>query len=478
MGRAFALLCGTFVLLIPWSAFGEDLHVPAAYATIQAAVDAAQPGDTILVHPGSYSGVVQFVGRQDLTLRGELTGAFMEGTDCWTTVAEHATDVILSGTIVIRSSQRITIEGLSVTGSGPGIRISGEEDRPASDVVIRYCNLVFNEGSCIDLAGHYLRVFVSCSNVSSDPRVVETTRDVLRDTEIHVTCSLFRDAGGAGGALLGSPVTVAIIDSGIDRSIPALDCYMWRNTLEIPDNGFDDDGNGYIDDIYGWDFSDDDADSLVGTPIHWHGTFVAGVLADSFEALMPPTDAGQILRIMDLRFLNANGQFYTSDWPELVRAIDYAVAQGARVINMSIYASREPPDTVREAVRRAIEQGVLVVSIAGNDASTLGPIARWQEVVTVGAVDVEGMAAPFSNIGAEVDLAARGVDVLSLLPDGIADTQSGTSFAAPLVAGVAAFHVSINPDLSPADIETILRAGAIDVGGAGHDPETGWGIVQ
>jgi subtilisin family serine protease len=345
-------------------------------------------------------------------------------------------------------------------------------------VVIRYCNLIFNEGSCIDLVDHYLRVFVSCSNVSSDPRVVETTRDTLRDTEIHITCSLFRDAGAGGGVNLGSPVTVAVIDSGIDRSIPALNCYMWRNAQEIPDNGLDDDGNGYIDDLYGWDFSDDDADSLVGTPMHWHGTFVAGVLADSFEALMPPTAAGPSLRIMDLRFLDSRAQFYTSDWPALVRAIDYAVAQGARVINLSIYASREPPAAVREAVMRAIEQGVLVVAIAGNDASSLGPIARWEEVVTVGAVDVEGEVAPFSNIGAEVDLAARGVDVLSLLPDGIARTQSGTSFAAPLVAGVAAFHVSVNPSLSPVDIEAILRAGAIDVGTPGHDIETGWGLIE
>lgn len=477
MGRWMVALVALLMLWIPLTAVSEDHHVPEDFSTIQAAVDAARPGDTVFVNPGNYHETVRITGRRNLTLRGELKGSFSEDVDCWTTVAEHAADVIISGTIIIRSSQRITIENLTVTGPGPGIRIGGDIETPASDVVVRYCNLIFNEESCVDLVDHYLRVFINCSNVSSDPRIMETTKDVLRDTEIHVTCSLFRGAG-AGGATPGSPVTVAIIDSGIDRSIPALSCYMWRNMSEIPDNGIDDDGNGYVDDIYGWDFEDDDADVLRGTPIHWHGTFVAGVLADAFEALMPPTADGQNLRIMDLRFLNAQGQFYMSDWPNLVRAIDYAVAQGARVINMSIYASRDPPASVREAVIRAIEQGVLVVSIAGNDASALGPIAGWEEIVTVGAVDVEGTAASFSNVGAEVDLAARGVNVLSLFPEGVARTQSGTSFAAPLVAGVAAFHVSINPVLSPSDIEAILRTRAVDVGPPGHDVETGWGIIE
>ena len=477
MGRAIVALCGLLLLLIPWQGVSENLHVPEIFPTIQAAVDAARPGDTVLVNPGNYSETVRIDGRRNITLRGELKGDFSEEVDCWTTVAEHATDVIISGTIIVRSSQKITIEALTLTGPGPGIQIGGDAGTPASDVVVRYCNLIFNEGSCVDLVDHYLRVFINCSNVSSDPRVMETTQDVLRDTEIHVTCSLFRRDGG-GAESPGAPVTVAVIDSGIDRSIPALNCYMWRNMAEIPDNGVDDDGNGYVDDIYGWDFSDNDADSLRGTGMHWHGTFVAGVLADAFEALMPPTGEGQNLRIMDLRFLNTQGQFYMSDWPELVRAIDYAVAQGARVINMSIYASREPPDEVREAVQRAIDQGVLVVAIAGNDASVLGPIAGWQEIVTVGAVDVEGEVASFSNVGAAVDVAARGVNVLSLLPEGVTRTQSGTSFAAPLVAGVAAFHVSINPSLSPSDIETILRASAVDVGAPGHDIETGWGIIE
>ena len=110
-----------------------------------------------------------------------------------------------------------------------------------------------------------------------------------------------------------SEVVVAVIDSGIDTAAPDLAGALWTNEDEIAANGIDDDGNGYIDDINGWDFRENDASSLYGTTIHWHGTFVAGLIAarpDSNEA----TGVAPDIRIMDLRFLDSRNQFYGRDW--------------------------------------------------------------------------------------------------------------------------------------------------------------------
>jgi subtilisin family serine protease len=181
---------------------------------------------------------------------------------------------------------------------------------------------------------------------------------------------------------------------------------------------------------------------------------------------------------MDLRFLDVEGVFYNSDWPRLIEAIDYAVTQGARVINLSLYASRPAPDDVRRAVQRAIDAGVLVVAIAGNDAQQLGPIANWREVLTVGAVDRGAELASFSNVGEELDVVSYGVDILSLVPGGALRTSSGTSFAAPAVAGLAALHVASQPELSVTELVDVLISQAVDLDEPGHDPRTGWGLIE
>jgi len=216
-------------------------------------------------------------------------------------------------------------------------------------------------------------------------------------------------------------IVVAVIDSGIDRTIPALADRMWHNPGEIPGNGRDDDGNGYVDDVYGWDFRDGDPDSLSGTPIHSHGTFVAGLIAAAFDAATGVGGVAPQVRLMDLRFLDSRALFYSSDWRKLAAAIDYAVDNGARVINLSIYARLTPPEYVHAAIRRAVAHGVLVVGIAGNEGKDkIGYFGKWPEVLTVAAVDRYGRVARFSNRGPEVDLAGPGVQVVSFAPGGSA----------------------------------------------------------
>lgn len=308
-------------------------------------------------------------------------------------------------------------------------------------------------------------------------------------------------AGGAGGSLLppgtdvswglrairapeawqitqgSEEIVVAVIDSGIDRRVSALAGRMWQNPNEVPGNGLDDDRNGYVDDVYGWDFRDGDPDSLSGTPLYWHGTFVASLVAAAFDARSGAGGVAPEIRVMDLRFLDSKGLFYQSDWRRLAQAIDYAVAEGANIINLSLYAKQRPPDCVHQAIRRAAERGVLVVTITGNDAQGVQYLARYPEVVAVGAVDQEGRPASFSGRGPEVDLVAPGVQVVSFGPNGVS-FGSGTSFAAPHVAGTAALLLALDPGLSPEELLTLLREAASDLGPVGWDLAAGAGLVD
>jgi len=459
----------------------DELRVPGEYPTIQAAVDAAGGGDLILIAPGTYHEIITVKRKKNVILRGDVNLEFSETIPCWDTVSHPVLDVVLSGSIYVVSSNRITIERLTISGPGPGIQVEGTPEAHATDISVRYCNLLCNERGAIELVNHFRRVSVMCSNacLSGGRTQVLESNALPHQADIHVTCTadFFRPQGSVPGLSTLGEVIVAVIDSGIDRAIPSLGCRIWRNPGELPGNGIDDDGNGYVDDVYGWDFRDDDPDSLTGSDLHWHGTFVAGVIAGSVEPHTAMSEGVSSVKIMDLRLLDSKALFYTSDWPKLVRAIDYAVANGARIINLSVYTSKEPPPFVREAMVRALQSGVLIVGIAGNDSAELGPIANWEEVLTIGAIDREGQPAPFSNIGPQVDLATLGVDVLSFLPGGLLGTASGTSFAAPRVAGLAALHLSERPNLSPEEVEELLRQSAIDAGTPGKDPKTGWGVI-
>jgi len=458
-----------------------EIHVPADHPTIQAAVDAARNGDVIVISPGVYAELVTIRFRSGIVLRGAADGGVPVAEACWTAAAERAADSVLIGTVYVLASVRVTIEGITIIGPGPAVYVDGLPGCESMDVSIRSCNLIAYSGPAIVLGDHYRRLAVSCTNAHlRDGRSATIAASSGRDRrETFATCNRFTydppaiDLAERSGA----DVVVAVIDSGIDRTIPALACRLWRNPLEIPDNGVDDDENGYVDDLFGWDFRDDDNDSLAGSRLHWHGTFVAGQIADAVESRLP-SDVLCAVSIMDLRILDGDGLFYTSDWGKLAAAIDYAVDNGARVINLSLYAAAPPPSTVRSAIVRAARLGVLVVAIAGNDAGSLSPIATWTDVFSVGAVDRAGILAPFSNTGEGLDAVSLGVDVLSLVPGGRLATGTGTSFAAPRVAGLAALQIAEDPGISLADVIAFIKSRAVDVGPPGYDPMTGWGVVE
>ncbi len=273
-------------------------------------------------------------------------------------------------------------------------------------------------------------------------------------------------------------IVVAVIDSGIDTTIPELKRSLWTNEDEIPNNGIDDDGNGYVDDIHGWDFRDNDNDSLIGSKIHWHGTFVASIIASW------PNEKGIVgvapgVRLMDIRFLDSRNLFYGSDWRMFAAAIDYAVENGADIINLSIYANGKPPSYFESAVHKAVAEGVIVVGIAGNDGtSQVSYPAKSPHVVAVSAVDRSNHVASFSNHGTEVDIASPGDKITSLFPGGIVGSSSGTSFAAPFVSGTLALILSANPQITGSQAVSILKETAVDLGTKGHDWYFGHGLVN
>jgi len=273
-------------------------------------------------------------------------------------------------------------------------------------------------------------------------------------------------------------IVVAVIDTGIDASIPQLQESLWVNEDEIPGNGVDDDRNGYIDDIHGWDFRDGDNSSLVGTPLHWHGTFTAGIIA-ARPGELPIVGVAPGVRIMDVRFLNSNNQFLSSDWRTFAEAIEYAVDNGARIINLSVFANGRPPSYFEDALRSAAASGVLIVGISGNtgEAGVLYP-AKYDVVYAVSATTRDDLAAGFSSYGPEVFVSAPGERIVSFVPGGGTSTRSGTSFAAPHVSGTLALILSAHPGISSTEAIAILRRSLVDLGTRGFDQWFGYGLVD
>lgn len=281
--------------------------------------------------------------------------------------------------------------------------------------------------------------------------------------------------GGAQGADIDAPlawthstgndaVVVAAIDSGVAYNHPDLAANMWRNPREIAGNRIDDDGNGYIDDMYGWNFA---ANSANPFDDHGHGTHTAGTLGAVGNNAIGVTGVAWKVKIMALKFLSAKGGGGTF---EAAQAIDYASRMGARVANAS-WGGPLYSRTIDDAIRLAGERGMLLVTAAGNeglnnDASSSFPCNSAQpNVICVAATDPNDLRASFSNYGAtNVDIAAPGVNILSTVPTGGCDMcaasgyrhASGTSMASPVVSGAAALVLAHNSRLTPTEVKSLL----------------------
>ncbi|MBE9204984.1 S8 family serine peptidase [Nostoc sp. LEGE 06077] len=256
----------------------------------------------------------------------------------------------------------------------------------------------------------------------------------------------------------GAGITVAVVDSGVDRNHRDLSSNIWKNTKEIAGNGKDDDGNGYIDDVYGWNFVSNNNNTL---DKNGHGTHVAGTIAgvkNSFGV----TGIAYNAKIMPVKVLSDNGSGADS---AIANGIRYAVDNGANVINLSI--GKDQPNTdIQSAVQYASSKGVIVVMAAGNASGSTPyyPASYAKDWgLAVGAVDQSGNMADFSNLaGAELlsYVTAPGVGVYSTLPGHKYAAWNGTSMATPHVAGVVALMLSANKNLTDAQVRKIITTTA------------------
>jgi subtilisin family serine protease len=268
------------------------------------------------------------------------------------------------------------------------------------------------------------------------------------------------DAPAAWGVSTGTGSTVvAVIDTGVDGTHPDLAANVWRNPREVAGNGRDDDGNGFADDVTGWNFvaNGPDVSDDAG-----HGTHAAGIVGAVGDNGLGVAGVNWRARIMPLKFMTASGG-YTSD---AIRAVDYAVANGAKVINASFGGGPYNPAFLA-AIGRARDAGVVVVAAAGNystntDATPFYPAgyaAASDNVVSVAATTSSDGLASFSNYGATtVTVAAPGWNVNSTLPGNRYGLKSGTSMAAPFVAGAISLLWDAKPWLTYRQVIDKLRA--------------------
>jgi subtilisin family serine protease len=185
---------------------------------------------------------------------------------------------------------------------------------------------------------------------------------------------------------------------------------------------------------------------------------------------------------MDIRFLDSSNKFSSRDWDTFAEAIDYAVDNGADIINLSIFSNGRPPATLENSIRRAVQSGVVIIGIAGNtegsgETAVLYP-GKYDDVYAVAATTESDLPASFSRRGPEVAFCAPGEGITSFLPGGQTATRSGTSFAAPHVAGTLALILSAFPSLSPIQAVDILMGSLIDLGTRGADSSFGQGLIN
>ncbi|MEL6820154.1 MAG: S8 family serine peptidase [Calditrichota bacterium] len=269
-----------------------------------------------------------------------------------------------------------------------------------------------------------------------------------------------------------SSVVVAVVDGGTDWDHPDLLANIWDNSDEIAGNGIDDDGNGFIDDVRGWNFANNSNDptGLSNTPQNAnHGTHVGGtiggvtnngtgVAALAWNCILMPLNAGSPSRDRSVAFG--------------YDAIAYAAANGADIINCSWGGIGNPSSLAQDIINFAYNNDALVVAASGNDNvdTDLTPHfpANYNRVLSVGATfKTSDQRANFSNYGATTDVFAPGVSILSTLPNGgYNGSFSGTSMASPMVAGLASLVKTVKPNYTVDQLREQIRVTSVNIDGS------------
>lgn len=262
----------------------------------------------------------------------------------------------------------------------------------------------------------------------------------------------------------GQGVTVAVIDTGVDLDHPDLDGNLYVNPREIAGNGIDDDRNGYVDDVSGYDFVSGDTIPDDG---NGHGTHVAGIIAAANDG-RGATGVAPDAKILPVRVLDDSGS--GSDM-SVAAGIRYAADLGVEIINLSLGGGAS--SRIAAAIDYATSLGALVIAAAGNESASdpsypARHSAESTEVLSVGAYDSSQRIADFSNrVGSSgaIQVDAPGVGIYSTYLGGGYRSLSGTSMASPHVAGVAALTLSANPHLTSAELRSLISGGTNGLAG-------------
>lgn len=290
-------------------------------------------------------------------------------------------------------------------------------------------------------------------------------------------------------------VLLAIIDTGIDYEHPDLKNKIYFNSGEIGidqfgndkrSNGIDDDGNGFVDDYMGWDFTDRlgfPFDSTGGDYLDWdnnpfdengHGTYIAGIAGAETNNFTGISGAAPLIKVLNLRAFDPGGYGEEDD---AAAAILYAVQMGAKVINMS-FGDNAFSYVLRDVVRYAYSQGIVLIASAGNTGSNMPHYpSGYSEVISVGNSTREDYVAGSSNYGSTIDLVAPGSSILTTSRNNGYAEISGTSASAPFVSAAAALILSRN-NFTNEEVKQIIKSTTDDIGEPGWDIKSGAGRLN
>jgi subtilisin family serine protease len=283
----------------------------------------------------------------------------------------------------------------------------------------------------------------------------------------------------------GNKIKIAIVDNGVRLTHEDISGNLWTNPYEIPGNNIDDDGNGYVDDIHGYDIADDDGDPNV--PLHRasntffsHGTHVAGLASASTDNTIGTVAVGINTEIIAIKVVKDNAEndyeFFTA-----YEGIIYAVQAGAQIINLS-WGSPSYSHTQKAIIDMALSRGCIVVAAAGNENSNQPQYpAAFEGVIGVGATDDNDRKASGSNFGYYIDVMAPGVNIYSTLAgsDNAYGYMTGTSQSAPIVSGFIGLILSQYPDVKDS-IVSVIKKGCdnIDLNNWEYAGEIGAGRIN
>lgn len=267
------------------------------------------------------------------------------------------------------------------------------------------------------------------------------------------------NAQGAWDISKGNPnVIVAIVDDAVQVNHVDLSDNVYINTGEIPNNGIDDDGNGYIDDYMGYDIATNSSNPNPPQASWSHGTHVAGISGAVTDNNIGVASIGFGIKILGIK-ATTTAQFVTAGYP----GITYAADAGAHIINMS-WGSTGSSATGQNVVNYAYSKGCILVAAAGNDGvSTRFYPAAYNNVIAVASSASNDTKSNFSNFGTWIDITAPGSQIRSLEPFNTYSTKSGTSMASPLVAGLLGLMKSVNPMLTRDQLISCLYSSADNI---------------